>query len=486
MSNIFANVDRMNTGTKLFFVAIGVLIMLAYSLENQPTAQRPVQTSASIPTPAPVAAPLTAPPDHPVAAARATANKPETVRKPVASNSFSKSDEPDAPVTDAVTPPPKPLTISPPPTVIVPETAPTEVASVASEHLTRPTVQPSELPPPGFFTVGSTKDDVLRTQGPPRTMAENRWAYGLSSVEFRNGQVVTWNESPINPLKAVLLPGSRTDALAAHTKGFFTVGSSKDEVLGVQGTPTRFSDTYWTYGLSSVEFNSGEVAGWNESQINPLKARLLPADQGNSSAAKARGYFTVGSTKDEVLGVQGTPSRFSDTHWTYGLSSVEFTASTVASWNDSPINPLRARILPTDQAASAAAKTRGYFTVGSTKDEVLGVQGTPSRFSDTHWAYGLSSVSFQSGVVTTWNSSPINPLRASLIPDKQEDAAAARAKGFFTVGSTKDEVLGVQGTPASFSDTHWSYGLSSVSFQGGRVTTWNSSPLNPLRARKLP
>lgn len=483
MSNIFANVDRMNTGTKLFFVGIGVLIMLAYSLENQPTAQRPVQPSTSTPAPVPVAAPPTAPPDHPITAARATVRKPGSAGTPVASNSASKSDEPDAPVADAVTPSPKPPTISPPPTVIAPQNVPAEVAP---ENLTRPTVQPSEVPPPGFFTVGSTKDDVLRTQGSPKTMAENRWAYGLSSVQFQSGRVVTWNVSPLNPLKAVLLPGNRNDALAARTRGFFTVGSTKDEVLGVQGTPTRFSDTNWAYGLSSVVFNSGIVAGWNESPINPLKARLLPADQGNSAAARARGYFTVGSTKDEVLGVQATPSRFSDTHWTYGLSSVEFIAGTVASWNESPINPLRARILPVDQTASAAAKSRGYFTVGSTKDEVLGVQGSPSRFSDTHWTYGLSSISFQSGVVTTWSSSPINPLRAALIPEKPEDASAARAKGFFTVGSTKDEVIGIQGTPASFSDTHWTYGLSSVSFQSGRVISWNSSPLNPLRARKLP
>jgi outer membrane protein assembly factor BamE (lipoprotein component of BamABCDE complex) len=317
-------------------------------------------------------------------------------------------------------------------------------------------------------------------------MNENRWTYGLSSIEFQNGRVVTWNVSPLNPLKAVLLPQNRNDAGAAHTRGFFTVGSTKDEVIGSQGTPTRFSDTHWSYGLSSVEFSNGTVAGWNDSPLNPLRARLLPTDQAESTAARARGYFTVGSTKDDVIGVQGTPTRFSDTHWTYGLSSVEFNAGTVTGWNDSPLNPLRARLLPADQAGSNAAKTRGYLTVGSTKDEVIGVQGTPSRFSDTHWAYGLSSIEFQNGQVTTWNMSPLNPIRAALIPQNPEDASTARARGYFTVGSTKDEVLGVQGTPARFSDTYWAYGLSSVSFQNGRVTSWKSSPLNPLKARNQP
>jgi len=143
-------------------------------------------------------------------------------------------------------------------------------------------------------------------------------------------------------------------------------------------------------------------------------------------------------------------------------------------------------MLPADQAASAAAKTRGFFTIGSSKDEVLGVQGTPTRFTDTHWTYGLSSVEFQSGLVRTWNVSPLNPLRAALTPQNSGEASAARARGYFTIGSSKDEVLGVQGTPSRFTDTYWSYGLSSVTFQNDRVTNWNSSPLNPLKARREP
>jgi outer membrane protein assembly factor BamE (lipoprotein component of BamABCDE complex) len=411
MSNIFASVDRMGTGAKLFFVAIGVLIMLAYSLENQPVAQQPAQTQTSTPAPVSAPAPSAAPSPEPRPAARSTAKKQES--KSVAVNNADESLPSATPATDTITPIPKPLTNASPAPVVVPENAPAEIAP---ESLIRPSVTPNDLPPQGYFTVGSTKDDVLQTQGTPKAMNENRWTYGLSSIEFQNGRVVTWNVSPLNPLKAV----------------------------------------------------------------------LLPTDQAESTAARARGYFTVGSTKDDVIGVQGTPTRFSDTHWTYGLSSVEFNAGTVTGWNDSPLNPLRARLLPADQAGSNAAKTRGYLTVGSTKDEVIGVQGTPSRFSDTHWAYGLSSIEFQNGQVTTWNMSPLNPIRAALIPQNPEDASTARARGYFTVGSTKDEVLGVQGTPARFSDTYWAYGLSSVSFQNGRVTSWKSSPLNPLKARNQP
>jgi hypothetical protein len=69
-----------------------------------------------------------------------------------------------------------------------------------------------------------------------------------------------------------------------------------------------------------------------------------------------------------------------------------------------------------------------------------------------------------------------------MVPDSEADAGAAKSRGYFTVGSTKDEVLALQGTPTSFNEVQWSYGLSHVSFQNGRVTSWYVSPLNSLKA----
>src|SRR5207237_812612 len=115
---------------------------------------------------------------------------------------------------------------------------------------------------------------------------------------FRNGRVVSWSISSLNPLKAVLLPESGSDASTARAKGFFTVGSTKDEVIGVQGTPTRFSETNWTYGLSSVEFRAGTDAGWDESPLNPLRARLLPAVQADSAAGSVRRARRRGDARD--------------------------------------------------------------------------------------------------------------------------------------------------------------------------------------------
>lgn len=66
----------------------------------------------------------------------------------------------------------------------------------------------------------------------------------------------------------------------------------------------------------------------------------------------------------------------------------------------------------------------------------------------------------------------LNPLKAKLVP-----APNTQNKGDFTVGSTKDEVLAVQGPPDNVIE------YSSANFSKDRVTSWDNSKLNPLKAR---
>ena len=134
-----------------------------------------------------------------------------------------------------------------------------------------------------------------------------------------------------------------------------------------------------------------------------------------------------------------------------------------------------------DYSRALTARTLGYFTVGSTRDDVLRVQGTPTEFNDKEWKYGLSSVYFSGDRVETWDISPVSPLKARMLPSRPVEPIL----GYFTVGSTKDEVLAVQGTPTEFNERVWKYGLSSVYFSGGRVKTWDISPVSPLNARMV-
>ena len=62
---------------------------------------------------------------------------------------------------------------------------------------------------------------------------------------------------------------------------------------------------------------------------------------------------------------------------------------------------------------------RGYFTVGSTKNEVLAIQGQPTRFDSSTFYYGTSWVNFDSnGLVENWTSSSYNKLKAKLILER--------------------------------------------------------------------
>ena len=327
----------------------------------------------------------------------------------------------------------------------------------------------------GYFTVGSTKDEVLAVQGSPDSFTDTRWEYGsLSWVRFENGLVTDWNNTDYDKLKARLEPSGPV----SPSLGYFTVGSTKDEVLAVQGSPDSFTDTRWEYGsLSWVRFENGLVTDWNNTDYDKLKARLEPS----GPVSPSLGYFTVGSTKDEVLAVQGSPDSFTDTRWEYGsLSWVRFENGLVTDWNNTDYDKLKARLEP----SGPVSPSLGYFTVGSTKDEVLAVQGSPDSFTDTRWEYGsLSWVRFENGLVTDWNNTDYDKLKARLEPS----GPVSPSLGYFTVGSTKDEVLAVQGSPDSFTDTRWEYGsLSWVRFENGLVTDWNNTDYDKLKARLEP
>src|SRR5215813_2640191 len=70
-----------------------------------------------------------------------------------------------------------------------------------------------------------------------------------------------WDIWPGSPLKIQLLPVASISPVPAS----FTVGSTKDEVLAVQGTPTRVTERLWEYGASLVFFTDNRVTRWNES-----------------------------------------------------------------------------------------------------------------------------------------------------------------------------------------------------------------------------
>jgi outer membrane protein assembly factor BamE (lipoprotein component of BamABCDE complex) len=127
------------------------------------------------------------------------------------------------------------------------------------------------------FTLGSTKEDVIRAMGTPtgitvyQALGKEEWHYSYSTVTFNNkGIVVEWNDLA-NVLKVFL-----GNPKAGST---FTLGSTKEDVIKAMGTPTSINvyqalgKEEWHYSYSTVTFNNkGIVVEWND-LANVLKLR---------------------------------------------------------------------------------------------------------------------------------------------------------------------------------------------------------------------
>ena len=277
----------------------------------------------------------------------------------------------------------------------------------------------SESSTPGYFTRGSSQDDVLHVQGAPTeintyaVLGHEDWYYGYSTVRFSlpDGRVSEWDDD--GNLKVRLLPKTSESS----TPGYFTRGSSQDDVLHVQGAPTEIN-TYavlghedWYYGYSTVRFSlpDGRVSEWDDD--GNLKVRLLP----RTSESSTPGYFTRGSSQDDVLHVQGAPTEINTyavsgyEDWYYGYSTVRFSlpGGRVTEWDNNDGN-LKVRLLPRTSESS----TPGYFTRDSSQDDVLHVQGTPTEINTyavsgyEDWYYGYSTVRFSlpDKRVTEWDN----------------------------------------------------------------------------------
>jgi hypothetical protein len=141
-------------------------------------------------------------------------------------------------------------------------------AQVASQRPEKAPSAPRKLLP--YLTVGSTRDEVLAQQGAPSASSEDKLVYGKSELYLKDGAVIGWRIDPTSPIRVKLWPSSAVDPDLAS----YTVGSSKDVVLTVQGTPTAFTEDRFEYGRSVVNFRNNRVVSWKEDPDSaPLWAR---------------------------------------------------------------------------------------------------------------------------------------------------------------------------------------------------------------------
>jgi outer membrane protein assembly factor BamE (lipoprotein component of BamABCDE complex) len=254
------------------------------------------------------------------------------------------------------------------------------------------------------------------------------------------------------------------------SQNFFSIGSTKEQVLNIQGTPSSISEygntSKWYYGSSRIEFINNKVKEF--SNTGKLKIRLSP------QSTTGETFYTIGSSKDDVLNIQGTPSSISEygntSKWYYGSSRIEFINNKVKEFSNT--GKLNIKMNP-------QIKTDGtFFTIGSSKDDVLNIQGTPSSISEygntSNWYYGSSRIEFINNKVKEFSN--IGKLNIKMNPQNMTDGR------FFTIGSSKDDVLNIQGTPSSISEygntSNWYYGSSRIEFSKNLVKEYINSSNN--------
>lgn len=276
-----------------------------------------------------------------------------------------------------------------------------------------------------FFTVGSHQDDVARLQGAPDfifigpgirvSSDEVIWSYGDSDVILSSSGIVRWWDDGDGVFKIGMVAGP--DITKSE---FFSIGSPKDDVVRLQGSPDevtfRGRTQTWHYGPSKIVIDSSTslVQGWSDakqlgwSNAKQLKAKVVPGPNVTDSD-----FFTIGSHKDDVAMIHGTPSAIywqsekSGVCWRYDGGTVCFTPDgLVKQWAifEGRGTPLKILLVPDPQVTSA-----DYFTLGSTKDDVVRIQGTPTVYRPYRrgheWHYGQSIVKFgDSERVVRWEN----------------------------------------------------------------------------------
>jgi hypothetical protein len=214
---------------------------------------------------------------------------------PASSTSEVPGQATPAPSIAPLTPAPAP---SQTPPAVLPSTGPS-VATPEGENGQR--TPPSDAPAAQGVAPPSASPPVSST---PDVPGEATPTPGNTPAESSSTPAPPADQAPAEP--SIITPGGRSaepappanTPISKGTTGFFTIGSTEEEVRAIQGVPPRI-DNYgqlrWWYGLSTVTFDSsGRVSRYDNASGN-LHVRLVPKEQSSAT------YFTLGSNEDEVL-----------------------------------------------------------------------------------------------------------------------------------------------------------------------------------------
>ncbi len=264
----------------------------------------------------------------------------------------------------------------------------------------------------------------------------------------------------------VLLAGSLallTNVTQSNSSSSASAGGARQASVA---TSPAYANIAAFYQRSSAKESSGQPTQLTPNLVARIQERLAitptPAPTSSFSQGAGLGAGVKPAATEEPY---ATPIPWATSTTDNGTQvSPQATSAQPGMTTTAPISPV-----PSTPAIPASpSQNADYFTLGSTKDEVLAVQGSPSSVVGADWSYGWNTVCFSNGLVSSY-ANVDGELKARLIPES--DVSAAASRGYFTLGSTKDEVLAVQGSPSSVAGAVWSYGFNAVHFKNGRVSS---------------
>ncbi len=206
------------------------------------------------------------------------------------------------------------------------------------------------------------------------------------------------------------------------TASVWSKNSVREVVTAIEGEPSRIVqlDTQCKeilyYGDSQVELLHGIVSKYSDVDDN-LQASALDVVVAQQLAEED--FWTLGSAKEAVYAIQGTPGRVNRYDSLdmevlyYGDDFVELRGDRVVAYSNFD-RTLSVSVAPVLNAAEASA-TQGW-SVGSHRQEVFQAQRTPTQIQrraslcEEVLHYGRSTVDLRNGVVVGYNNSAANLL----------------------------------------------------------------------------
>jgi hypothetical protein len=208
----------------------------------------------------------------------------------------------------------------------------------------------------------------------------------------------------------------------------------------------------WLVGDSFLSSNAMTARAWDQLKLEVQHD--VAVHFGSSSTAQAQ---------------QQTPAK----------TPAQSQAAVPAESTPTPNVPAK-KVEPAQQPRQHPIGAKPYVTTGLTPAEVISALGNPTSSTGEKMFYSSSEIDFKNGQVAGWKIDPAAPIRVKL----WSETPSAPGLNTFGVGSSKSDVIALQGTPTLFSDNEFGYGASRVYFQNNRVTTWKSSASAPLRVAR--